>query len=130
MSNEQDSWAWQIQSLAYMINSSSTTTNNEATVLMKSCQRDILDLFPADQKLLTEIARDCVSDCKMTEGRSSSVHNNIIQAYTFQGLELNTQKVLDKMKADNLEPDITTHHSLLDHLCKLATRGRKVLMYL
>ena len=129
VSNGQDCWAWQIQSLAYMINTSSTTTNNEATVLMKSCQRDILDLFPADQKLLTEIAKDCVSDCKMTEGRSSSVHHNIILAQTFQGMELNTKVVLDNMKEDNLEPDIITHHHLLDHLCKLSTRGRKVLIY-
>ena len=130
VSNGQDCWAWQIQSLAYMINSSSSSTNNEATVLMKSCQRDILDLFPSDQKLLTEIAKDCVSDCKMTEGRSSSVHNNIILAHTFQEMELSTQTVLDNMKADNLEADITTHHHLLDHLCKLSTRGRLVLMYL
>ena len=113
-----------------MINTSSTTTNNEATVLMKACQRDILDLFPADQKLLTEIAKDCVSDCEMKEGRSSSVHNNIVLAHTFQGMELNTKTVLDNLKADNLEPDITTHHHLLDHLCKLSTRGRKVLTYL
>ena len=97
---------------------------------MKSCQTDILDLFPADQKLLTEIAKDCVSDCKMAEGRSISVHNNLILAHTFQGLELNTGTVLDNMKADHLEPDITTHHHLLDHLCKLSTRGKKVLMFL
>ena len=130
VSSGQDSWAWQVQSLAYMINTSTSTTNNEATVLMKACQRDILDLFPADQKLLTEIAKDCVSDCQMKEGRSSSVHNNTILAYTFQEMELSTQTVLDNMKADNLEADITTHHYLLDHLCKLSTRGRPVLIYL
>ena len=66
-----DCWAWQIQSAAYLINNNSsnstaTTTNNEAVNILRACQADIVDLFPADQKLLTEMVWDCVKSANIT----------------------------------------------------------------
>ena len=67
VTNGRNCWAWQIQTLAFMLHSDqaggrnkASATNSEAMILMGACQMDILDLFPADQKLLTEIAWDCV----------------------------------------------------------------------
>ena len=66
VNNERDCWAWQIQAAAMQMrqaqddHSVSTTTNTEAVHLMKACASDIVDLFPSDQKLLTEIAWECV----------------------------------------------------------------------
>ena len=93
-------------------------------VLLKSCQRDIVDLFPSEQKLLTDIAWDCVAGSSLTEGRSPAVHHNMILAHTFQGMKLNTETVLDRIRADDLLPDIGTHHLLLDHLCRLDSKGK------
>ena len=126
MTAGQDCWAWQIQSLAHIISNNISNTNSDAAVLMKACRRDIVDLFPSEQKLLTEIAWDCVTTCDVSGGRNQDVHNNMVLAYTFQGIRLNSQAVLDRMKADNIEPDITSHLVILENLCKLATRGKSV----
>ena len=123
VSKGEDCWAWQVQSLAHNITNSVSNTNNEAAILMRACQRDIVDLCPSEQKLLTEIAWDCVTSCDVSQGRSLEVHNNMILAHTFQGIRLNSQTVQERMRADNLEPDMKSHHSLLDNLSKLSPRG-------
>ena len=66
VNNGRDCWAWQIQSAAIQIRHdqddgcASSSTNTEAVHLMKACASDIVDLFPSDQKLLTEIAWECI----------------------------------------------------------------------
>ena len=68
VNNKQECWAYQIQSLAFMISLEGNygrTTPVEANNLMKACQLDIVDLFPADQKILTEIAWDAVKSAQM-----------------------------------------------------------------
>ena len=67
--NKQECWAWQIQRMAFMISLEGNygrTTPEEATNLMRACQRDIVDLFPSEQKILTEIAWDSVKSAQMT----------------------------------------------------------------
>ena len=68
VNSKQECWAWQIQSLAFMISMEGNygrTTPTEATNLMKACQADIIDLFPSEQKILTEIAWDSVKAAQM-----------------------------------------------------------------
>ena len=73
VNNGRDCWAWQIQSAAIQMRHDqddtgcvSSSTNNEAVHLMKACASDIVDLFPSDQKLLTEIAWECIKGTTIT----------------------------------------------------------------
>ena len=58
-------WAWQIQNVAFLIRNNQTATNDEVNNLLRACQMDIVDLFPADQKLLTEIVWDYVKQANI-----------------------------------------------------------------
>ena len=83
VTNGRNCWAWQIQTLAFMLHSDqargqaegrtkASATNSEAMTLMGACQMDILDLFPTDQKLLTEIAWDCIQKSDIAGGYYSA----------------------------------------------------------
>ena len=68
VNNQRECWAWQIQSLVFMISMEGNygrTSLEEATYLMRACQADILDLFPSEQKILTELAWDSVKSAHM-----------------------------------------------------------------
>ena len=58
-------WAWQIQNVAFLIRNNQAATNHEVNNLLRACQMDIVDLFPADQKLLTEIVWDYVKQANI-----------------------------------------------------------------
>ena len=68
VNNQRECWAWQIQSLVFMISMEGNygrTSLEEATYLLRACQADILDLFPSEQKILTELAWDSVKSAHM-----------------------------------------------------------------
>ena len=58
-------WAWQIQNVAFLIRNNQAATKDEVNNLLRACQMDIVDLFPADQKLLTEIVWDYVKQANI-----------------------------------------------------------------
>ena len=142
VNNERDCWAWQIQAAAMQMRqaqddqSVSTTTNTEAVHLMKACASDIVDLFPSDQKLLTEIAWECVKGTNirgnytvvdsysfclifiLVEGISPEVYNKMILAYKFQEMSLNVPEVLSELESKQIKPDFLTHLNLVDYLCR------------
>jgi len=119
---KQECWSWQIQSLVYMINiegNCGRTTPLEATNLMKACQADIIDLFPSDQKILTEIAWDSVKSANMEGSRlTASLYTNMILAYTFQDLEIDDNALIAHMKQQRHPPNHSTYAALLEYLCK------------
>eukprot|EP00092_Neocalanus_flemingeri_P023937 GFUD01025966.1.p1 GENE.GFUD01025966.1~~GFUD01025966.1.p1 ORF type:complete len:655 (+),score=156.27 GFUD01025966.1:55-2019(+) len=132
VNSKQECWAWQIQSLVFMISmegNNGRTTPVEATNLMKACQADIVDLFPSEQKILTEIAWDSVKSAQMKDHLSASLFNNMILAYTFQDLEINDQALIEKMKTAGVHPNHNTYKYLLNHLCRNGEMG-KALEYL
>ena len=126
-------WAWQIQSAALSIRGSGDTkdmgrdkatddkgwvTAAGASNLMRACQTDILDLFPRDQGLLTEIAWDCVMGAEVAGGLNNDVYNNMILAFINQEIRLNVNKILGEMKERHLEPDVITRNRIVDYYCK------------
>ena len=65
---KQECWSYQIQSLAYMIGMEGNygrTSPVEATYLLKACQMDIVDIFPSEQSILTEIVWDSLRSAQM-----------------------------------------------------------------
>ena len=68
VNNKRECWAWQIQNMVFMISMEGNygrTTLEEAIYLLRACQSDILDLFPAEQKILTELAWDSVKSAQI-----------------------------------------------------------------
>jgi len=94
------------------------TTPEEATNLMRACQRDIVDLFPSEQKILTEIVWDSVKSADMTVPLTASFFNNKILAYTFQDLPIDDNALISKMREARSPPNQGTYAYLLHHLCK------------
>eukprot|EP00090_Calanus_glacialis_P017766 TRINITY_DN27579_c0_g1_i1.p1 TRINITY_DN27579_c0_g1~~TRINITY_DN27579_c0_g1_i1.p1 ORF type:complete len:663 (+),score=180.86 TRINITY_DN27579_c0_g1_i1:52-2040(+) len=119
--NKQECWAWQIQRMAFMISLEGNygrTTPEEATNLMRACQRDIVDLFPSEQKILTEIAWDSVKSAQMTVPLTASFFNNMILAYTFQDLPIDDNALISQMNKARSPPNQGTYAYLLHHLCR------------
>jgi len=109
-------WAWQIQNVAFLIRNNQAATNHEVNNLLRACQMDIVDLFPADQKLLTEIVWDYVKQANINDGMSLDVYNNKIRAYNFQDLQISTEEAHQELKSFELNPSVTTHIGILENL--------------
>ena len=79
---------------------------------------DDVDLFPGDQKLLTEIAWDCVREAEVGGGLNNDVYNNMILAFINQEVKLDVGNMLEEMRTRELEPDIITKNRVVDYYCK------------
>ena len=128
---KQECWAWQLQNLAYQIKHFRSTPA-EARILLEACQMDIVDLYPSEQRLLTEIVWDAVKEAKMMDSVTTassdddlgknklipSIFHHMINAYTFQEIPLDHSELLRDMMAAQAEPTNTTYSLLIDNLCR------------
>jgi len=122
--NGRECWAWQIQNVAFLIrnneaNGAASATTHEVNSLLRACQMDIVDLFPADQKLLTEIVWDYIKQANINDGMSLNVYNNKIRAYNFQELPISIDEGQKELQSFEIFPSISTHIGLLENLAKM-----------
>ena len=117
-------WAWQIQSAALSLRGGAEVGDRGwvsatgASDLMRACQTDIVDLFPGDQRLLTEIAWDCVQEAEVAGGLNNDIYNNMVLAFINQEVNLNVPNMLEEMRTRKLEPDTITRNRIVDYYCK------------
>jgi len=132
VNNKRECWAWQIQNMVFMISMEGNygrTTLEEAIYLLRACQSDILDLFPAEQKILTELAWDSVKSAQIKDSLTASLYNNMILAYTFQNHDIDDKTLIESMKARGVTPNNSTYNNLVDNMCRTGQMG-KALEYL
>ena len=117
-------WAWQIQSAAFSLRGGAEAedrgwvTATGARDLMRACQTDIVDLYPGDQRLLTEIAWDCVQEAEVAGGLNTDIYNNMVLAFINQEVNLDVPNILEEMRTRKLEPDTITRNRIVDYYCK------------
>jgi len=122
--NGRECWAWQIQNVAFLIRNNeasgaASATTHEVNSLLRACQMDIVDLFPADQKLLTEIVWDYIKQANINDGMSLNVYNNKIRSYNFQELPIPIDEGQKELQSFEIFPSISTHIGLLENLAKM-----------
>lgn len=124
MNSGWECWAWQIQSAALSLRGGAEVGDRGwvsatgASDLMRACQADIVDLFPGDQRLLTEIAWDCVQEAEVAGGLNNDIYNNMVLAFINQEVNLNVPNMLEEMRTRKLEPDTITRNRIVDYYCK------------
>ena len=124
MKSGRECWAWQIQSAALGLRSGTEAevrgwvTASGARDLMRACQTDIVDLYPGDQRLLTEIAWDCIQEAEVAGGLNNDIYNNMVLAFINQEVNLDVPNILEEMRTKNLEPDTITRNRIVDYYCK------------
>jgi len=127
VNNQRECWAWQIQSLVFMISMEGNygrTSLEEATYLMRACQADILDLFPSEQKILTELAWDSVKSAHMKDSLAASLYNNMILAFIFQNLDIDDSALMERMRTRGVSPNNSTYNYLVEYLCRRGQMGK------
>jgi len=121
VNSQRECWAWQIQSLVFMISMEGNygrTSLEEATYLLRACQADILDLFPSEQKILTELAWDSVKSAHMKDSLTATLYNNMILAFIFQNLDIDDRALLERMRTRGVTPNNSTYNYLVEYLCR------------
>ena len=120
---KEDNWAYNIHNLIFMIRNDGLVTSDEALVLMQACQRDILDLMPTSQQILTELAWETISadSTTITGIQLPSLYAAYLEAATFQNVEADLNQVHEAMSKHCTEIAFGTKMSMVKHLC---WRGR------
>ena len=116
---KEENWAYNIHNLIFMIRNDGLVTSDEAQVLMKACQRDILDLMPVSSQILTELAWETVSadSTTITGIQLPSLYANMLDAFTFQNIDANINQVREAMSEHCSEIAYGTKNSMVKHLC-------------
>merc|ERR1711962_596999 len=106
-----------IESLITNISLAEKASKADVLSLLQVCRRDIVDLFPKNQKRITENAWNTVKKVTLTEPRDVVVYNYALDAFIFQNMEIDVEEFLSDMKAHGIVPNGPVHENLFVYHC-------------
>ena len=115
----EECWAYDLRWLVARVAGDGMVTPEEAAAVMAACSRDVLDLMPSEQRRLTTLAWDTVSSATFTGSRQPQEFANMLDAFTFQGMEADVVGLQEAMAEGGVERSHRVRMAVVRHLCSL-----------
>ena len=119
VARSEECWAYNIQTVLFLVTNSGVVSEREAQGLLRACSRDVLDLGPADQRVLTELVWESLSTPGLvhTGARPGHLHSAMLRAHTFQGITVDLLTLRTRLEEEDQVVEHDLKVAMLEHLC-------------